>query len=120
MELIQLCTNFGTWSGHTDFLPEENTVYLDGELKNVHPSSANQFLLKEAKWFTVDYSKAASKIFDVHKNYKTYLKKSEGLKTNIQQKFTLDKMTSKLSEILNKYIKIAQPVALKLPEIKKL
>ena len=108
------------WSGHTDFLPEENTVYLDGELKNVHPSSANQFLLKEAKWFTVDYSKAASKIFDVHKNYKTYLKKSEGLKTNIQQKFTLDKMTSKLSEILNKYIKIAQPVALKLPEIKKL
>ena len=108
------------WSGYTDFLPEENTVYLEGELNNVHPTAANDFLLKEAKWFTVDYSKAASKIFDVHKNYKTYLKKSEGLKTNIQNNFTLDKMTSKLGEILNKYVKIAQPVQLKLPEIKKL
>jgi glycosyltransferase involved in cell wall biosynthesis len=108
------------WSGYTDFLPEENTVYLEGELNNVHPTATNDFLLKEAKWFTVDYSKAASKIFDVHKNYKTYLKKSEGLKTNIQNNFTLDKMTSKLGEILNKYVKIAQPVQLKLPEIKKL
>jgi len=108
------------WSGYVDFLPKENTVYLEGELKNVHPSSANQFLLKEAKWFTVNYSTAAGKIFDVYKNYKTYLKKSEGLKTNIQKNFTLDKMTSKLSEILDKYVKVAQSVQLKLPEIKKL
>ena len=93
---------------------------MECELNNVHPTATNDFLLKEAKWFTVDYSKAASKIFDVHKNYKTYLKKSEGLKTNIQNNFTLDKMTSKLGEILNKYVKIAQPVQLKLPEIKKL
>ena len=33
------------WSGHTDFLPEENTVYLEGELKNVHETAANKFLL---------------------------------------------------------------------------
>ena len=35
------------WSGHTDFLPENYTVYIDGELKEVHPSAANQFLLKD-------------------------------------------------------------------------
>ena len=35
------------WSGHTDFLPEENTVYLEGELKAVHQSSQNKFLLKD-------------------------------------------------------------------------
>ena len=108
------------WSGYTDFLPEENTVYLEGELKNVHETAANQFLLKESKWFTVDYSKAAAKIFDVYKNYKTYLKKSEGLKTNINNNFNLKKQTEVLNGIFDKYIKIAQPVALKLPEIKKL
>jgi len=108
------------WSGHTDFLPEENTVYLEGELKEVHPSASNKFLLKESKWFTVDYSKAAGKIYDVFKNYKTYLKKSEGLKTNIVKNFNLTKQTEVLKGILDKYVKVQQKVELKLPEIKKL
>ena len=108
------------WSGHTDFLPEENTVYLEGELKEVHQSAANKFLLKEAKWFTLDYSKAAGKIYDVFKNYKTYLKKSEGLKTNIVKNFNLTKQTEVLKGILDKYVKVQQKVELKLPEIKKL
>ena len=108
------------WSGHTDFLPEENTVYLEGELKEVHKSAANKFLLEQSKWFNVDYSKAAGNIFDVFKNYKKHLKKSEGLKVNINKNFTLDRMTSKLGEILDKYVKVQQKVELKLPEIKKL
>ena len=108
------------WSGYKDFLPEENTVYLEGELKDIHQSAQNKFLLKEAKWFYVDYSKAASKIFDVHKNYKTYLSKSAGLKTNILKNFSLEKMTSDLGIILNKYVKIIKKVELKLPTIKKL
>ena len=108
------------WSGHTDFLPEENTVYLEGELKEVHKSAANKFLLEQSKWFNVDYSKAAGQIFDVYKNYKKHLKKSEGLKTNINKNFTLDKMTTVLGEILDKYVKIARPVELKLPTITKL
>ena len=108
------------WSGYKDFLPEENTVYLDGELKEVHQSAQNKFLLKEAKWFYVNYSTAAQKIFDVYKNYKTHLKKSAGLKTNINNNFTLDKMTEKLKSIVEQYVKIQQHVELKLPEIKKL
>ena len=108
------------WSGYKDFLPEENTVYLDGEIKEVHTSAQNKFLLKEAKWFYVDYSKAAAKIYDVYNNYTTYLKKSAGLKTNIQNNFSLDKMTSKLGTILDKYVKIQKHIELKLPQIKKL
>ena len=111
------------WSGYKDFLPSENTVYLEGELKNVHESATNKFLLKESKWFYVDYSKAAAKIFDVHKNYKKYLKQSEGLKTNINSNFTLSKMTEKLGSIFEKYVKIEpqpQHIEMKLPEIKKI
>jgi glycosyltransferase involved in cell wall biosynthesis len=109
------------WSGHTDFLPEENTVYLEGELKNVHETASNKFLLKESKWFYVNYSTAAQKIFDVHKNYKSHLKRSTGLKTNINKNFSLEKMTSKFAEILEKYLK-PQPshVEFKLPTIEKL
>ena len=107
------------WSGHKDFLPESNTVYLDGELKEVHQTSQNKFLLKESKWFYVNYSSAAQKIFDVHKNYKKHLTKSNGLKSNIK-KFTLEKMTDKLGKILDTYVQIQQHVELKLPEIKKL
>ena len=108
------------WSGYKDFLPEEHTVYLEGELKNVHETAQNKFLLKESKWFYVDYSKAAAKLFDVHKNYKKYLKESEGLKTNIQNNFSLSKMSIKLGEILDKYVKVAKKIELKLPTIKKL
>jgi len=108
------------WSGFKDFLPKENTVYLEGELTNIHESASNKFLLKESKWFTVDYSRAAGKIFDVYKNYKKYSKQSEGLRTNITKNFSLDKMTEKLGEILTKYVKVQQHVELKLPTINKL
>ena len=108
------------WSGFKDFLPKENTVYLEGELTPIHQSAQNNFLLKEAKWFSVDYSKAAGKIFDVYKNYKKYSKQSEGLRTNILKNFTLDRMTEQLGQILDKYVKVKQHIELKLPEIKKL
>lgn len=108
------------WSGHTDFLPQENTVYLEGELKKVHESAANQFLLKESSWFYVDYTKAAQSILDVYKNYDTYLKKSKGLSTNITTKFSLEKMTEVFTKIFDKYVKVQQKVELVLPQIKKL
>ena len=108
------------WSGHLDFLPEENTVFLDGELKEIHPSASNQFLIKESKWFNVDYSKAAQKLFEVHKNYDSYLQKSKGLSENIKSNFTLDKMTSEFKNIIDNYVVIKQKVELVLPELKKL
>jgi glycosyltransferase involved in cell wall biosynthesis len=108
------------WSGQCDFLPEDNTIYLEGELKNVHQSAQNQFLLKESKWFYVDYTKAAQVMFDVHKNYDSYLKKSKGLSDNINNKFSLTKMTEVFKGIFDRYVKIQQKVELVLPQIKKL
>ena len=108
------------WSGHQDFLPENNTIYLEGELKNVHQSAQNQFLLKDSKWFYVDYTKAAQVIFDVHKNYDSYLEKSKGLSDNINNKFSLTKMTESFKAIFDRYVKIQQKVELVLPQIKKL
>lgn len=108
------------WSGLTDFLPETNTIYLDGELTSVHPSAANQFLMAESKWFSVNYSLAAQKIMDVFKNYNKYSDTSKGLQTNIKNNFSLAKMTEAFGNLLNKYVKVASRVELKLPKLTKL
>jgi hypothetical protein len=93
------------WSGHTDFLPIENTVMLEGQLTQVDESAADQFILKEAQWFTVNYSNAANKLYDVYKNYDNYIKDSEGLKTNTLKNFSLEKMHDKFSQIMDTYVK---------------
>ena len=108
------------WSGFTDFLPKEHTLYLDGELQNIDESASNKFLLKEAKWFYVNYSKAAQVLYKTYDKYTDALKQSAGLKTNINNNFTLDKMSSKLGEILDKYVKVTQKIEMKLPTINKL
>ena len=96
------------WSGQLDFLPPEHSVLLEGSLTAVDESAADQFLMKEAQWFSVNYSTAANKIYDVYKNYDIYLKKSEGLRTSTLNNFTLDKMNDKFIEIMENYVK-AQP-----------
>ena len=108
------------WSGHVDFLPKDNTILLDGELTPVHASASNQFLLKESKWFTVNYSNAAQKLLDVFKNYSKHLESSKGLSSNIKNNFSLNKMTEEMGKIFGKYVKTTEHIALKLPEIKKL
>ena len=90
------------WSGHLDFL-KDGAVLLDGELKNVHESAANQFLLKEAQWFNVNISKALSKIKDVYKNYDKYKIASFQLGKQNKQNFSLEKMTKLFDGILNQY-----------------
>jgi glycosyltransferase involved in cell wall biosynthesis len=106
------------WSGQLDFLPPEHSVLLEGSLTSVDESAADQFLMKEAQWFSVNYSTAANKIYDVYKNYDIYLKKSEGLRTNTLNNFTLDKMNDKFIEIMESYVK-AQPklVPFNLPKV---
>jgi hypothetical protein len=93
------------WSGQTDFLPSEKAVLLEGNLTPVHESAADQFCMKEAQWFSVNYSNAANKIYDVYNNYDTYIKKSEGLKTNTLANFTLDKMHETFTQLMETYVK---------------
>ena len=90
------------WSGHLDFL-KNGAVLLDGELKNVHESAADQFLLKESQWFNVNISKALSKIKDVYKNYDKYKIEAFQLGKQNKQNFGLEKMTKLFDGILNQY-----------------
>ena len=90
------------WSGHIDFL-KQGTVLLEGELKPVHESAADQFLLKESQWFNVNISKALVAMKDVYKNYDKYKTESSKLGKHNLAKFSLTKMTEGFDTILNQY-----------------
>jgi glycosyltransferase involved in cell wall biosynthesis len=90
------------WSGHIDFL-KQGAVLLEGELKPVHESAADQFLLKESQWFNVNISKALTTIKDVYKNYDKYKVDSFQLGKQNKQNFSLEKMTKLFDVILNQY-----------------
>ena len=93
------------WSGQLDFLPAEHSVLLEGSLTAVHESAADQFCMKEAQWFTVNYSNAANKIYDVFNKYDSYLDKSKGLRENTLKNFTLDNMHDKFTQLMDTYVK---------------
>jgi len=106
------------WSGQMDFLPAEHAVLLEGSLTQVDESAADQFCMKEAQWFTVNYSNAANKIYDVYNKYNSYLEKSAGLKENTLKNFTLEKMHDKFTELMNTYVKKApQVVPFNMPKV---
>ena len=90
------------WSGHLDFL-KNGAVLLEGDLKEVHPSAANEFLLKESKWFNVNISKSIPIIQDVYTNYPNYKKNSLKLGKYNRENFSLEKMTNYFDIILNQY-----------------
>ena len=108
------------WSGQVDFLPKEHTILLDGQLTDVHESAADKFLLKESKWFTVNYSDAANKMYQLFNDYDSYLNQSSGLRTNILSNFTMEKMTEELGKIMDRYVSnVPIQKAFNLPKLNK-
>jgi glycosyltransferase involved in cell wall biosynthesis len=107
------------WSGQLDFL-SDGAVLLEGDIKQVHPSTANQFILNESQWFYVNYSVAATKLLDVYTNYNKYLISSKKLAEKNIKQFSFDNMTTKLGEVINRYVRVTQRVDLKLPKLKKI
>lgn len=108
------------WSGHTDFLDPEFNLFVDGKLENVHPSAANNFLIKESSWFKADPVSVSGALTEMYNNYAKYaeLGKRQGYKSRTI--FSFDKMVEKLDEILTTNVpKISKPVAITLPKLNK-
>ena len=111
-----ICSN---WSGHTDFLHPDYNILLGGELKHVHPSAANQWLMKESQWFNVNIDIASRAMKDVFKHYKKYFEKSRKQTQYLKDNWSFDKMTEKLNSFLPKVEAAPQMQTLKLPKLKK-
>ena len=107
------------WSGHKDFIHPDYNILIGGELTNVHESTANQFLLKESQWFSINTEIAGKAMKDVFKHYKQYFERSRKQTQYLKDNWSFDKMTERLKGFLNK-IPIQKTVEVKLPQLKKL
>ncbi len=112
-------TIVSNWSGHLDFINKDYNILIGGELKNVHESASNQFLLKESQWFNIDTNIASRAMKDVFKNYKQYWEKSRKQTQYLKDNWSFDKMTEKLTLLLPKIEAAPQVQQLKLPKLKK-
>ena len=109
------------WSGQMDFLDPKFTCLINGQLTNVHPSAANQWLLAESQWFSPDPSQIGFYLKDVFENYKKYTEKAKRQAFKSKVEFNWDKMADKLNELLTKCVpEFPKEVELKLPQLKKI
>ena len=107
------------WSGHLDFLPPDYNILIGGELKPVHKSASNQFLLNSSQWFDINTEIASRAMKDVYKNYKKYLQKTRKQTQYVKENFSYQKMVETIGNILPKIELQPQHQTLKLPKLKK-
>ena len=112
------------YSGQADFLNAEFICALPGQLTQIHPSAQNEFLIGEAKWFTVDYGYASKMIEDVHKNYKKWQELAKRQRYFVNSTFTEQVVEAEYVRVLESVKEIVnlipKPVELKLPQLKKI
>lgn len=110
----------GAWSGYTDFLDRDLSVYVGGRVEKIHESASNKFLLKESAWFKVDQKQLSFILKDVYENHKKYIDNGKKQGYKCRTNFSRDKMTEKLKEILDKNLpKMSKPMVLTLPKLNK-
>jgi len=109
------------WSGQMDFLSQTDSMLLGGEMVNVPKSQHwKDIIIPESQWFNVNEQQAYKAMNYCFQNYDEVKKKALNLMKVNRDKFTLDKMTEKLDEIVTPMIdKVPQQVGLQLPKLKK-
>lgn len=109
------------FSGHVDFLNEEFNIFVQGKVDQVHPSAANQFLIKESSWFKADPKSVEDSLKAVYENYSKYVDNAKRQGHQSRTQFSYDKMVERLAEILEKNVpKLSVPQMIKLPKLKTL
>ena len=112
------------WSGHLDFLHDDYTVLVGGNLTPIHESAANQFLLKDSEWFNIDIKMAAQSMKNMFKHYKKHLEKSRKQTQYLKDNWSFDKMVEKINILLKPKENVPSPWiqnnTLELPKLKKI
>jgi hypothetical protein len=109
------------WSGHIDYLNPEFVTLLPGTMTKVHPSAANNMLMQEAEWFSVDTGHAGHYLKDVFENYKGYAENAKRQGFQSRTKFSFEAMKNKLGELLTTKIPdFPKQGQIQLPQLKKI
>jgi hypothetical protein len=109
------------WSGHVDFLDSECTTLISGELTNIHPSAANDWLIKDAKWFSPNHGEIGHYLRDIFEHYKKYIPLARTQAHKSKTNFSFDKMKELLGQRLDVLVpEFPKEVKLQLPKLKKI
>ena len=108
------------WSGHKDFLPMDKSIMVGGKLTDVHSSAINNYILKDSKWFTANYSEVIEVFKIVKKDYESFSEKSLLLMEENKEKFSLLKMKEKFLSIITPFINKPKELKLNLPILTKI
>jgi hypothetical protein len=109
------------WSGHLDFLNPKYANLLEGKLEAIPAEAVNEWFVKEAQWFTVDYAKAGERLRRAFVDYDSLLPNSEALRAENAEKFSNEAMDKEFHALLDKYLpKFAMPAQIVLPKLRRL
>jgi len=108
------------WSGHKDFLPMDKAIMIGGKLTEVHESAVDTFILKDSKWFTANYGEVVEVFKLVYKDYNKFLEKSELLRVENLEKFSMEKMKDKFKNIISPFSAQPKEQKLILPKLTKI
>ena len=109
------------WSGHLDFLNEEKSLLIPGELQVIPKSVVwKDILIEQSQWFVgneVEFGKILNYAFHNVNEVKT---RAKSLMNHNRNKFSLNDMSKLLVETIeNSTTQMPSQVKLKLPKLKK-
>lgn len=108
------------WSGQTDFLDQQYTCQLGGQLKPTHPSTHVQgIILPDAQWFSPDINQAKYYLKDVFEKYNKYQELAKRQAKKSKDEFSYEKMKDAVKSYFDKVPKFVTP-QLQLPKLKKI
>ena len=107
------------WSGHIDFLDKDAAILVGGELKPIHKSAVvPNMLIEDSQWFAPNDGQVGYALKEVFENYKKYIPLAKKQANISKTKFSLDKMTERLGQILNEKTQpIPKFIPLSLPKL---
>jgi len=110
------------WSGHLDFLNPAYAEFFTGKLEPIPGEAVNDWFVKEAQWFDVNYEEAGRLMKKTFTNYdEKLLAKYEKLRAENMEKFSLEAMDKAFHALLEKYVpKFAIEEEIKLPKLKRI
>jgi len=109
------------WSGHVDFMNPKYANFLEGKLEALPPEAINDWFVKDAQWYTVDYGKAKEKMRRAFNDYESLLPNAEKLRAENAEKFSIEAMDKTFHALLDKYVpKFAMPATIVLPKLRRL
>ncbi|HOT88356.1 MAG TPA: hypothetical protein PLC59_00115 [Bacteroidales bacterium] len=110
------------WSGHLDFLNAQYADFFPGKLSPIPNEAINDWFIKEAQWFDVNYEEAGKILKNIYNHYdEKLLNKYENLRIENMEKFSIQAMDKAFHSLLDKNVpKFAIEEEIKLPKLRRI